>query len=138
MACGTSDDQSDEDCVVMPWKGRDGVWWETNLALQLHSEALRAPKLDEALKKADELLAARDAQLKAVSAALVYAKDSANHWEVLSMEYAGKANENAVKAMEAKEASEAWYRSPILWYVLGVGTAAATVAVAVAVVKEAW
>jgi hypothetical protein len=122
-ACDTeATAKPDSECVVMARAGVRGVWFQLHIAEQLRTGALELPELRSQLGAYEQALGVRDFQLEnlrqAVAAQREASKAALGANEILVRD-AQRARSERDEALQSRSA---WYRSPVFWFGVGVGT----------------
>lgn len=119
FACDTAATATPEStCVVQAHEGTPGVWFELETANALRKAKLTVPELSIQLTELELKLSTREWQLDRYRE-VVKLKDRTIATQTQSVEI------HARREREAREALDAWHRSPLLW--TGVGAVVASV-----------
>jgi hypothetical protein len=99
--------------VVLPREGIRGLWYDLATANKLRKASLLVPELESQLKLQVEKVTVRDFQLN-------------GYREAYDLQLEIQAQQQDAIALltkqerEAREALHVWYRSPTLWFTVGV------------------
>jgi hypothetical protein len=110
----------DADCVVMPHGTTRGVWFRLDKASELRQLALEAPELRLQASKALEAVKLRDGQVVLYLGAIDAQRQAVESLKVANVLLVRQANDARGAALKAQDELSAWYRSPVLWFGVGV------------------
>lgn len=124
----------DAECVVMTHGSVQGVWLRLDKADELRKLKLESAELELRLDKQDKLIATLEDQSqllhRAVDTQGLVVTDLKKENELLVRQK----NDAVADARDARASADAWYRSPWLWFGVGVFvTGAATTTIVMAV-----
>lgn len=119
-ACDTVENAGlDSTCVVMPFQGRQGVWFDVSTADELRRLRLQVPELQLQLEDFNQIELIRESQLDSMRQAVSLQQGANELLKKTVMANVRDAREAREDAAEAREELNAWYRSPWLWSVAG-------------------
>jgi hypothetical protein len=114
------DAPDDAACVVTRWKERAGVWFDLNSAERIRQLEEEAPHLRDQALLLETTVALREEQIRLyVDALQQHEQSSEEHRRVREL-LERETLEARTRQLEEERRSNAWYRSPILWFSVGV------------------
>jgi len=125
----------DADCVVMSHGSQRGVWFRLDKADELRKLKLKQPELELQVFELEKIVTLRTQQVKELSQAMDSQSSALATMKVTNNLLVKQKNQTDRDLKAEIEKRQAWYRSPYLWFGVGVATTLAAGAGLVYLVK---